>query len=130
MTTKDLGGGEFFQRFSSEDSCLEHVMEVRFGLRHKCRKCGMQSTFHRLERRKAYSCAQCGHHLYPCAGTIFEHSRTPLRSWFRAIYLVVASKHAISGKELQRQLGVTYKCAYRMRQQIRQMLAAGKAGGF
>jgi hypothetical protein len=123
-------GRQFFERFATEDACLAHVMETRFGLRHRCRKCGTVSSFHRLERRKAYSCARCGDHLYPCAGTIFEHSRTKLPTWFRAIYLIVASRHAISGKELQRQLGVTYKCAHRMGREIRHMLAEGKTRGF
>ena len=51
---------DFFNRFPNDDACLEHVMEVRFGLRHVCRACGMESTFHRLANRKAYTCARCG----------------------------------------------------------------------
>ena len=39
---------------------------------------------HRLAKRKAYSCDYCGTHVYPLAGTIFEKSRTPLKSWFYA----------------------------------------------
>jgi hypothetical protein len=52
--------------------------------------------------------------VYPCAGTIFQDSRTPLRLWFYAIYLFVATRHGVSGKELERSLGVTYKTAWRM----------------
>ena len=47
-------------------------------------------------------------------GSIFEKSRTPLQLWFYAIFLFTTSKHGVSGKELQRQLGVTYKTAWRM----------------
>lgn len=119
---------DFFNRFPTDDACLEHVMEVRFGLRHVCRACGMESTFHRLANRKAYTCARCGDHLYPCAGTVFEDSRTSLQLWFYAIFLFVTTRHGVSGKELQRQLGVTYKTAWRMGQQIRQLMA--KADGF
>jgi hypothetical protein len=126
---KEPGGAEFFRRFSTDDDCLAHVMNVRFGFRHACRACGAKSTFHKLAGRKAYSCARCGDQLYPCAGTIFEHSRTPLSVWFRAVYLCVASKQTISAKELQRRLGVTYKCAHRMRGQIRQMLNKGSGKG-
>ena len=39
---------EFFARFPSDDACLEHVMEVRYGLRHPCDRCLANSTFHRL----------------------------------------------------------------------------------
>ena len=101
--------GEFFARFPDDDACLEHVMKVRYGLRHPCDKCLNLSTFHRLAVRPAYSCAHCGHHVYPCAGTIFQDSRTSLQIWFYAIYLFVATRHGVSGKELQRTLGVTYK---------------------
>ena len=39
---------EFFERFPTEDACLEHLMELRYGLRHPCDKCLHLSTFHRL----------------------------------------------------------------------------------
>jgi transposase len=104
----------FFERFQNDDVCLEHVMEVRYGLRHVCEKCGKDATFHRLVNRHAFSCSACGDHVYPCAGTIFQDSRTPLQSWFYAIYLFIATRHGVSGKELQRTLGVTYKTAWRM----------------
>ncbi len=115
-------GPEFFARFPSDDACLEHVMEVRYGLRHPCDKCLNLSTFHRLANRPAYSCAHCGHHVYPCAGTIFQDTRTPLQVWFYAIYLFIATRHGVSGKELQRTLGVTYKTAWRIGQQIRKLM--------
>ncbi len=100
-------------------------MSVRFGLRHTCRKCGVvEATFHALAKRRAFSCAHCGDHVYPCAGTIFQDSRTPLTLWFYAIYLFVTTRHGVSGKELQRELGVTYKTAWRMGQQIRDLMGA------
>jgi len=122
MTTK-LTVRQFFARFPDDDACLAHIMEVKYGLRHECKACGVEATFHKLANRKAYSCAQCGAHLYPCAGTVFQDSRTPLQLWFYAVYLFVTTRHGVSGKELQRQLGVTYKTAYRMGQQIRTLMA-------
>lgn len=116
---------QFFARFPNDDACLEHVMSVRYGLRHTCRKCGVaDASFHRLANRKAYACAHCGDHVYPCAGTIFQDSKTPLTVWFYAIYLFVATRHGVSGKELQRQLGVTYKTAYRIGMQVRRLIGS------
>jgi transposase-like protein len=115
---------EFFARFPDDDACLEHIMRVRHGLRHPCDKCLNLSTFHRLAERPAYSCAHCGHHVYPCAGTIFEDTRTPLQMWFYAIYLFVTTRHGVSGKELQRTLGVTYKTAWRIGHKIRELIAS------
>lgn len=116
---------DFFARFPNDEACLEHVMEVRYGLRHTCEACGtIEATFHKISERRAYACAHCGHHVYPCAGTIFQDSRTSLQSWFYAIYLFVTTRHGVSGKELQRTLGVTYKTAWRMGQQIRTLMGS------
>src|SRR6185369_10647469 len=126
MSEKKLGKltvREFFARYPDDDACLTHIMEVRFGLRHVCGKCGVEGTFHKLCERSAFACASCGEHVYPCAGTIFQDSRTPLQVWFYAIYLFVATRHGVSGKELERTLGVTYKTAWRMGQQIRLLMA-------
>jgi len=120
--------GEFFARFPDDEACLNHIMEVRFGVRHVCHACGVEGTFHKLANRRAFSCASCGDHVYPTAGTVFQDTRTPLRVWFYAIYLFVTTRHGVSGKELQRTLGVTYKCAYRIGMQIRKLMA--KADGF
>ncbi|GAO39187.1 putative transposase [Sphingomonas changbaiensis NBRC 104936] len=114
---------EFFARFPNEDACLEHIMAVRFGgTRFTCPKCGVvDATFHKLANRRTYSCSHCGHHVNPTAGTILHDTRTPLVSWFYAMYLFCTTRHGVSGKELQRQLGVTYKTAYRIGQQIRDL---------
>lgn len=113
----------FFERFPTDAACLDHVMDVRYGMRHVCEACGVDATFHRITERRAFACAHCGHHVYPCAGTIFQDSRTSLQLWFYAIYLFVTTRHGVSGKELQRQLGVTYKTAWRMGQQIQVLMA-------
>jgi transposase len=113
---------EFFQRFDSEDACLAHIMDVRFGgTRFECSACGKEATHHKLKTRRTFVCAACGHHVNPTAGTILQDTRTPLVSWFYAMYLFCTTRHGVSGKELQRQLGVTYKTAYRMGQQIRDL---------
>jgi len=114
---------QFFKMFPTDEACIAHVMKVRHGLRHVCRKCGVEASFHRLADRRAFSCAQCGDHVYPTAGTILQDSRTSPQLWFYAIYLFIATRHGVSGKELQRQLGVTYKTAYRMGQQIRDLMS-------
>jgi transposase-like protein len=116
---------DFFARFPDDDACLNHIMEVRHGMKHPCRKCLNVATFHRLSGVRAFSCSYCGDHVHPTAGTVFEDTRTPLQLWFYAIYLFVTTRHGISGKELQRQLGVTYKTAWRMGMKIRELIDSG-----
>ena len=118
----DFSVREFFKRFPDDEACLEHIFNVRFGDKHVCRACGVESTFHRMSNRRAWACAACGDHVYPTAGTIFQDTRTPLQVWFYAIYLFVTTRHGVSGKELQRQLGVTYKTAWRIGHKIREQM--------
>lgn len=119
---KPLSVLEFFKQFPDDDFCLEHLMEVRYGLRHKCAKCGKDSKFHRVKKRPVYACQSCGYHINPMAGTPFESTRTPLQKWFYALYLFTTSRHGVPAKELQRQLSVTYKTAWRMGHEIRRYM--------
>ena len=114
---------QFFKQFPDDESCLKHLFNVRFGQGHTCPKCEREAKWYPIKAERAYSCQWCGHHLHPTVGTLFEKSRTPLQLWFYAIFLFTITRHDVSGKELQRQLGVTYKCAYRMGQQIRKHMA-------
>jgi len=100
------------------------LFDVRFGQSHECPKCEKGTKWHRIKAERAYSCQSCGHHLHPTVRTIFEGSRTSLQSWFYAIYLFTSSRHGVPAKELERQLGVTYKTAWRMGHKIREHMAA------
>jgi transposase-like protein len=114
---------EFFNQYPDDDTCLEHLMVTRYGKQLDCPKCGKPSKFHRIKKRKAYECQFCGYQLFPCVGTPFEKSRTPLQLWFYAMFLFCATRNGVSAKELQRQLGVTYKTAWRMGHEIRKYMA-------
>ena len=114
---------QFMERFPSDDVCLHHLMTVRHGLRRTCKGCGRESNFHRVRTRKVYNCQWCGYQISPCVGTPMERSRTSLVNWFYAIYLFTTSRHGVAAKELERQLGVTYKCAWRMAHEIRKYMA-------
>lgn len=114
---------EFFKQFPDDEACLDHLFTVRFGQGHTCPKCERSAKWYRIKAERAYSCQWCGHHLHPTVGTPFEKSRTPLQLWFYAIYLFTTSRHGVPAKELERQLGVTYKCAHRMGHEIRKHMA-------
>ena len=114
---------EFFDSFPDDDACLDHLMGVRFGLSGSCPKCGREGKYHRIKKLPAYGCQWCGHHIHPMVNTPFEKSRTSLRKWYYAMYLFTTCRHGVPAKELQRQLGVTYKCAWRMGHEIRKYMA-------
>ncbi len=121
---KMLNIRQFFNQFPDDETCLEHLFNVRFGQGHVCPKCERNAKWYRINAEQAFSCQWCGHHIHPMVGTIFQKSRTPLQLWFYAIFLFTTSKHGVSAKELQRQLGVTYKTAWRMAALIRDHMAA------
>lgn len=87
---------------------------------------GQAGAFRKLSKLPAYTC-NCGHHIHPMVGTPFERSSTPLQKWFYAMYLFTTSCHGVPAKELQRQLGVTYKTAWRIGHEIRKYM--GKVDG-
>lgn len=133
--TKALTTRQFFAKFPNDEACLAHLFEVRFGQSFPCPnpKCGRETKWYRIKAERAFSCQFCGHHLHPTVGTPFEGSRTSLQSWFYAIHLFTTTRHGVSGKELQRQLGVTYKTAWRMANEIRKHMGNvdgdGELGG-
>ena len=114
---------DFFRQFPTDDACLEHLWNIRFGDEVECEKCGKVGKFYRLRKEPAYSCPRCGHHIHPMVGTPFAKSRTPLQKWFYAMYMFTTTRHGVAAKELQRQLGVTYKTAWRMGHELRKYMA-------
>ena len=113
----------FRARYPTDEACLEEIKRLRFPKGIYCYHCSDITAHYKLSNRTAYSCSCCRHHVYPLAGTIFEKSTTPLRLWFYAFYLMTQTRGAISVKQLQRELGVTYKTAWRMYQQTYLLMA-------
>jgi len=118
---------EFMAEFPNDEACLQQLWRDRFspdGTNALCPKCGESRPFVRYEtkqQRQSWTCTACGHHLHPTAGTIYHKSSTSLHLWFYAMYLMTSTRCGISAKQLERDLGVTYKTAWRMFNQIRTM---------
>jgi len=108
--------------FPDDAACLGWLKDYLFPDGISCPTENKVTPHHKLSKRKAYSCELCGHHTYPTANTIFHKSSTPLTLWFYAIYFMTATRAGISAKQLERELGVTYKTAWRMFHQIRSMM--------
>ena len=119
MKTKAPTLREFLDQFPTEEVCLDHLMRTRFGVQHDCAKCGRFAKFHRVTKRRSYACEYCGGQVYPCAGTPFENTRTPLRDWFFVMFQFCSTRNGVAAKKIERDLGVTYKTAWRMCHMIR-----------
>lgn len=109
--------------FPDHKACLDWLLNYRYRNGITCKNCGVvNAKHHYTASRKSYTCQWCGWHVSPTANTIFHKSSTPLTLWFYAIYLMAQTHTGISAKQLQRELGVTYKTAWRMFRLIRSRL--------
>jgi transposase len=119
---------EFLNEFPDDEACLVWLWQNRYsedGIHAHCPKCDQEREFKRYatkQSRQSWTCLGCGHHIHPTAGTIFAKSSTSLRHWFYAMFLVSSSRCGIAAKQLERELGCSYKTALRMLHLIRQEL--------
>ncbi|MCA1705586.1 MAG: IS1595 family transposase, partial [Actinobacteria bacterium] len=119
---------EFMRQYPDDAACLDFLWRNRYspdGTHAVCPKCHVERAFRKYEmanRNTSWTCTGCGHHVHPTAGTIFHKSSTSLHLWFYGMYLMVSTRCGISAKQLERELGVTYKTAWRMFHLIRNEL--------
>jgi len=125
---------EFLREFPDDDACLVYLWRTRYspdGEHAECPRCTAVRPFKRYataQQRQSWTCTGCGHHIQPTAGTIFAKSSTSLHLWFYAMYLMTSTRCGISAKQLERELGVTYKTAWRIMKQIRSVLGDDSRG--
>lgn len=118
---------EFQKKFPSEEKVIAHFIKQRYPNRVTCNFCGSDKAYQRKKRPKVFDCGFCGRTFSIFKNTIFEKTTSDLRKWMYAIHLFLNAKKVISALQLQREIGVTYKTAWRMLKQIR--LAMGNTTG-
>ncbi len=114
----------FFSQIATEEAAVEALWSMKFeGDSFRCSACNSESFQQykcNLEIRK---CSECGKHNRLRVGTIFEHSKTGLLNWLRAIYFIMQGKRGISAMELKRHLGMSsYGTVWSMLHKIREAL--------
>lgn len=122
MSTKPITLRQFQDRFPTEEACLDHLFQVRYGTDFDCPKCGRPAKYSRVKARRSYQCQWCAHQVYPTAGTPFDRTRTSLRDWFYVMFLFTTTRNGVAAKRVERELGVTYKTAWRMCHEIRKYM--------
>lgn len=115
---------EFQERFATEAACLDYLATSRWPEGFACPGCGGRRAWV-LERRHLWECTGCHLQTSVTAGTVMHKTRTPLRLWFWAAYLVATHHPGISAKQLQRQLGLSrYETAWLILQKLRRAMVA------
>ncbi len=111
---------EFQTKFPTDDARRNHLFAIRWPEGFRCPRCG-HDRFYVVRERPLLQCQlpSCLHQISLIVSTIFEKSRTSLRQWFWAIFLVAHDKRGLSALTLAREIHVTYKTAWAMLRKIR-----------
>lgn len=109
---------EFRERFSEEVACFEYLAQSRWPDGFVCPQCS-GGTYWVKARRHVFECSECGHQTSVTAGTILHRTHFSLREWFWAAYLVTTHTPGLSGTQLQRQMGCSYKTAWYLLHRLR-----------
>jgi len=112
---------ELEQNFSTEDACRQYLFTLRWSGGFECPVCGNQESW--CLGNGLFKCSSCGHKVSVTAGTIFEGTRKPLVSWFRAIWWVTSQKNGTSALGLKRILGLgSYQTAWTWLHKLRRAM--------
>lgn len=122
MIDKKFTFKDFLRRYPNDEACLREIYDNRYPQGVNCVKCKKLRPYYPLKGRTTFSCGFCATQLSPLTNTIFEKSAVSLKLWFYAIFLMVKTRSGISAKQLERELGVSYKTAHRMFKQIRKLM--------
>ena len=121
---------DFMKKIPTEKKVVEHFLTIRYPDGVTCNHCGSGRVYQRTSEQKVFDCNGCKAAFSPFKDTIFEKSSTDIRKWMYAIHLFLNGKKGISGLQLKREIGVTYKTAWRMLQQIRIAMGNGEQQQF
>lgn len=111
----------FEARFRTAAACRAYLVTLRWPDGFRCPRCPSAKGW--PVRDGLIQCAACGHQASVTAGTIFQDTRTPLPTWFRAMWAVTNPKTGVSALGLQRALGLrSYKTAWTWLHKLRRAM--------
>lgn len=114
---------DFEARFGTEEACRAYLIQLRWPDGFRCPTCGQGKAWPVRARPTLFHCASCGRQSSVTAGTIFQDTRTPLPTWFRAMWWVTSQKTGASALGLQRVLGLgSYETAWTWLHKLRRAM--------
>jgi transposase-like protein len=113
---------EFRDWFGDDRACEEYLAGLRWPRGFECPACGCGTAW-RIKQRQLWMCAECGRKTSVTARTIFDRTRSPLSSWFAAVWFVTSQKNGVSAQGLQRVLGFgSYETAWAWLHKLRRAM--------
>lgn len=128
VSTHPVGGVDYprtFQEllewFPDNASCLAYLERLRWPDGFVCPVCAERGGWRTAKAR--WMCSACGRQTSVTAGTIFHRIRTPLSTWFAAIWFITSQKNGVSAQGLQRVLGfASYDTAWAWLHKLRRAM--------
>lgn len=109
------------QWFPDDAACLAYLERLRWPKGFVCPSCGGTQGWRLVDGR--WSCGGCIRKVSVTAGTIFHRTRTPLTTWFAAVWYVTNQKLGVSALGLQHALGLTrYETTWMMLHKLRRAM--------
>src|SRR5271167_2452700 len=113
---------EFQTSFPDETSCAAFLFERRWPQGFVCPACGDGRAALLRSRAHTYECLDCGRQTSATAGTVMHRSKLPLTTWFWAAHLMATHSNGMSARQLEDQLGLTYRTAWLLAQKLRRSM--------
>ena len=113
---------QFQKAFSDEASCVAFLFKRRWPDGFVCPVCGKRRASALKSRPRLCECLDCGRQTSITAGTAMHRSKLPLTAWFWAAHLMATHSNGMSARQLEEQLGVTYKTAWLLTQKLRRSM--------
>ena len=106
--------------------CLkcDHDKVSKFTLKGKM-KTYADGTTKATPDRFLYQCLKCKYQFAATTGTIFSDTHLPLSKWMLATAIMCNAKKGVSAKQMERDMGVSYKTAWYLNHRIREAMADG-----
>lgn len=107
------------KQYNTQRKCLSLLVKLRWGKTIVCTNCGKTDIRTVDDSKKRYICKSCKTQFSIFTDTIFEGTLLDLPTWFQVIGLMLNAKSGMASKEIERNLGVTYKTAYYTAMRVR-----------
>lgn len=125
---KGLSLAQFMKEYGTEEQCEAALVKARWHGGFKCPRCDHGTAYEfRRSGNRYWECKACRHQTSLRAGTIMEHGRLSLTTWYLAIYLMTQSKTNIAAMALMRQLGISWKAAWLLKHKLMEVMVQREA---
>ncbi len=118
---KGITAKEFRDRFSDESSCLEYLVQLKWGSGYACSRCG-HNQYHKGRKWHYRRCRSCAYDESATAGTLFHQCKLGLVKAFEMIFRITVKKKGMSSCELAREVGCQQKSAWLFKAKLQEAM--------